>query len=240
MASTFNWTCPTCGRHTTVTEPNYSHGSLDVYCRATVKGLAIQVSAMLIECPNQQCKAQSFSISALHGPVITNPRNGVQEVSPDAARPVGIGNFRFLPVTAQPLSGYVPRHVLADYNEAYLIKSLSPKASATLARRALQGMVRDFFALPKLPSLHAELQAIQSHCDEPLFEAIMAVKSVGNIGAHPERDVSLMVEVEPDEPETLLNLIHLLDQEWYVARADRQQRIEKMKALGAAKAAAKA
>lgn len=93
-------------------------------------------------------------------------------------------------------------------------------------------MVRDFFSLPKLPTLHSELQAIKEKCDPDLFAAILAVKSVGNIGAHPERDVSLMVDVEPDEPETLLQLIHLLDQEWYVARAERQRRIDKMKELG--------
>ncbi len=48
---------------------------------------------------------------------------------------------------------------------------------------------------------------------------MMAVKSVGNIGAHLEQDVNLIVDVDPGEAETLLQLIHLLDIEWYVAKA---------------------
>jgi hypothetical protein len=126
---------------------------------------------------------------------------------------------------------------MSDYNEAYLIARLSPKASATLARRALQGMVRNFFQVVGKRTLHAELEAIKDKCDPSLYDAMMAVKSVGNIGAHPDQDISLIVEVEPGEAETLLQLIHLLDREWYVARADRLDRIAKMNQLAASKAA---
>lgn len=228
-----NWTCPTCGRHSTLLSQNFSIGETQVHCKSTISGSSIALDHLLIECPNPNCRAQYFRVSASHGERKFVSGEGYVIHRSDEG---GIGSFTFLPTTAQPLSTYVPAHVVEDYNEAYLIARLSPKASATLARRALQGMVRDFFALPKLNTLHTELQAIKDKCDEALFDAIMAVKSVGNIGAHPERDVSLMVDVEPDEPETLLDLIHLLDQEWYVARAERLQRIEKMKALGAAKA----
>jgi hypothetical protein len=48
--------------------------------------------------------------------------------------------------------------------------------------------------------------------------------------------VHLIVGVEPGEPETLLDLIHLLDREWYVARAERKSRIAKVQALSASKA----
>ncbi|WCM86664.1 hypothetical protein [Acidovorax sp. NCPPB 3576] len=68
---------------------------------------------------------------------------------------------------------------------------------------------------------------------------MMAVKSVGNIGAHPEQDVNLIVDVDPGEAETLLQLIHLLDIEWYVAKAEKQARIAKVMQLAASKDVAK-
>lgn len=223
----FYWTCPTCGRHTTITETNVCEKSIVLDCSATAIGKAIKLDGVLIECPNTSCKAQKFSVSVSHGQANSNGTLLINK-----GDPVGIGNFTFIPTTSQPLSQHVPPQVAEDYNEAYLIKELSPKASATLARRALQGMVRDFFQIHNKGSLHAELEAIEDKCDAALYAAMMAVKSVGNIGAHPEKDASLMVDVEPDEAETLLDLIHLLDQEWYLARAERAARIAKMQALG--------
>lgn len=228
----FYWTCPTCGRHTTITETNVDRGGRIFRCEATPKDKAIEVAGLLIECPNTSCKAQAFSVTVTHGKA---PVERYLSTLETRGAPVGIGSFTFAPVTAQPLSPHVPPQVAEDYNEAYLIKSLSPKASATLARRALQGMVRDFFQVHNKGTLHAELEAIKDQCDEALYDAMMAVKSVGNIGAHPEKNVSLMVDVEPGEAETLLDLIHLLDQEWYIARAERTVRIAKMQALGTAK-----
>jgi len=224
----FNWTCPTCGAHTTITEPNYEKASVIASCNETASGAAIELQYLLIECPNTECKAQMFSVEAWHGKRVAGGARSRE-------KPVGIGKFTFLPTTASPLSIHVPPQVAGDYNEAYLIASLSPKASATLARRALQGMVRDFFTVAGKRTLHAELEAIKDRCDSDLYDAMMAVKSVGNIGAHPEQDVSVMVDVEPGEADTLLKLIHLLDQEWYVARAAKAARIAKMQALGATK-----
>ena len=40
---------------------------------------------------------------------------------------------------------YVPVQIRSDYEEAYAILSISPKASATLSRRCLQGMIHDFW-----------------------------------------------------------------------------------------------
>lgn len=230
----FFWTCPTCAHPTTITDPNNTVRDTDLYCDATAKADAIQIRSTLIQCPNQACKAQSLELRVRFGERKADDYGRVR-VHPELERRVGVGDFRVLPTTPQPLSSYVPAHVLSDYDEAYLIAGLSPKASATLARRALQGMVRDFFELPKLNTLHQELEAIKDRCDPDLYGAMMDVKSVGNIGAHPERDVSLIVDVEPGEPETLLKLIHLLDREWYVARADRRSRIANVRQLAAAK-----
>jgi len=51
--------------------------------------------------------------------------------------------------SAIPQPDYIPEQIKNDYEEACSILSLSPKASATLARRCLQGMIRDFWGISK-------------------------------------------------------------------------------------------
>ena len=232
MPDGFNWTCPTCARHTTITSPNVKAKSMGLITNASPDDAGVHVRAVLIDCPNQDCQAQSFKIQVRRA-VRDRHHSDIPDL--DSTRSVGVGEFTFLPTSAQPLSRWAPSQVSEDYNEAYLIRALSPKASATLARRALQGMIRDFFQLPKLPTLHLELKAIEEKCEPEIFSAMMAMKSVGNIGAHPGREASLMVDVERGEPEALLDLIHLLDQEWYITRAEKAKRVERMRSIGASK-----
>ena len=153
-------------------------------------------------------------------------------------KPFGIGYVRFESRVRAPLSIHVPKVVKEACEEAYLIKYLSPKAAATLCRRALQGMIRHFHGVSK-PTLHEELGAIKSACDPELFDAMMGLKGIGNIGAHTEKDINLIVDVEEGEVETLLELLRILDKEWYVAKASRSCSLALVKALAATKAAAK-
>lgn len=228
MAEHFPWTCPSCGRPTTVTGPHYVFKVVDLVTEVTDPDNGVELTSVLIECPNQKCKAQAFRVSVKHGQ--WEWKSGVRSVQADPDRPVGVGTFHFLPSTPQPLSAHAPASAQADYQEAYLIRTLSPKASATLARRALQGMIRDYWKEVH-PTLHQELMAIKDKCDSALYDAMMGIKSIGNIGAHPEQDVNLIVDIEQGEAQALLDLIHVLDQEWYVARAARDARIAKVKAL---------
>jgi hypothetical protein len=66
-------------------------------------------------------------------------------------------------------------------------------------------------------------------------EAIDSVRSIGNIGAHFERDIDLIIDVEPDEAQALISLLELLFQEWYVARYERTARLSAVKGIAAKK-----
>lgn len=191
---------------------------------------AFSVFAHLIRCPNPDCRQEHLTVSVFRSLFTYNP-HGPDRYERKYDAPVGVGTFQFLPTTASPLSKHVPPSICDDYAEAYLIRDLSPKAAATLARRALQGMIRDFWKVAE-GTLAAELRLIQDRCDPSLYEAMMALKAIGNIGAHPERDISLIIDIDPEETQQLLDLIHLLDAEWYVARANRLRRIELVKSLG--------
>ncbi len=129
---------------------------------------------------------------------------------------------------------WLPKPIRDDYEEACLIRDLSPKASATLSRRALQGMVRDFWGIKK-GRLIDEIDALKDTVDPITWKAIDAVRSIGNIGAHMEKDINVIVEVEPDEAKKLIQLIEILVDDWYVARHDREERLKAVIELKEAK-----
>jgi len=125
------------------------------------------------------------------------------------------------------LPEYIPQPVKDDYKEACLISDLSPKASATLARRCLQGMIRDFYGISKA-RLYDEVEAIKDKVDPLTWDAIDAVRNIGNIGAHMERDINVVVEVDPEEAALLIGLIENLVDDWYVARHERVRRLSRL------------
>jgi hypothetical protein len=136
------------------------------------------------------------------------------------------------------LPSYVPQAIKDDYTEACLIVEPSPKASATLSRRCLQGMIRGFFGVSKA-RLVDEIEAIKDKVDPTTWAAIDAVRSIGNIGAHMEKDIDLIVDVEPGEAEELIKLIELLIEDWYVNKHKREAQLKAVLKIKAEKDAAK-
>ena len=116
---------------------------------------------------------------------------------------------------------YVPAPIRSDYEEACLIRSLSPKASATLCRRCLQGMLRDFWSV-YANTLAQEINQIQDKVSPKVWQVIHALRKLGNIGAHMEHDVNLLVDIDPGEADRLIRLIEYLIQEWYIRDHDAQ------------------
>lgn len=143
------------------------------------------------------------------------------------------------PSTAKVFPDYVPGPVRDDYEEACAIKDLSPKASATLSRRCLQGMVRDFWGVSKA-RLIDEIEAIRDKVDDQTWAAIDAVRKIGNIGAHMEKDINVIVDVEPEEAQKLIELIELLVKDWYTTRHERAERLKSIVQMKEAKEVAKA
>lgn len=126
------------------------------------------------------------------------------------------------------LPDYIPEAIRADYLESVAIADLSPKASATLARRCLQGMIHDFWGIVE-KNLNAEITALKPHVPAAQWAAIDGLRKIGNIGAHMEKDVELIIDVDPDEAKKLLKLIELLFEKWYIARHDEEQLLEDIK-----------
>ncbi len=212
-----NWQCPFCGHNSTITNNNMTvsgfnfndDNKFDAMLRVVVKSIV---------CPNPDCRE-----------VVLHAKFG---------RSVNIGNnFQlgelFEEWALRPSSlaivfpEYVPAPIRQDYEEACKIRGLSPKASATLSRRCLQGLIRDFKGIVKR-RLVDEIDALRDEVDPDTWAAIDAVRQIGNIGAHMEKDINEIIDVEPEEAQLLIELIETLIKDWYIARYKRQQHLAKI------------
>jgi hypothetical protein len=115
-----------------------------------------------------------------------------------------------------PAPKEVPPAIAQDYQEATLVLTLSPKASAALSRRCLQNLLtdrgfmeRDLFkqidqAIPTLPGWIAD--------------NLDVVRVVGNLAAHPSKSkiTGEIVDVEPGEAEWNLDVLDSLFNYYYV------------------------
>lgn len=123
---------------------------------------------------------------------------------------------------AKQFPKYIPEAVRQDYEEACAIINLSPKASATLSRRCLQGMIRDFWGI-KEKNLYDEISALKNQISADLWSSIDALRQLGNIGAHMEKDTNIIIDIDPNEADSLIKLIELLMKEWYITREERKK-----------------
>lgn len=211
----FNWTCPHCNRAVTI---SYQRQSSDRHT-LTIENAEGRRSLLtrFIVCPNPECRRFTLT-AALHeskeGAVSHQEQIGkVQE------------KWNLIPASsARVFPSYIPGAILQDYREACFIRTLSPKASATLSRRCFQGILRDYWEV-KPGRLVDEIDQIKDRVDPLTWGAIDALRKLGNIGAHMERDIDVIVDVDPDEAELLIGLIETLLAEWYIAREERKARM---------------
>lgn len=230
MAKPFSWRCPYCNQIATITSENTRENKF--FFNDSNKDGDLLLLSITIVCPNIECKEYMIK-SALYNykyNALTNEKEIVGE---------RLHLWELKPQSyAKQFPQYIPQAIIQDYNEACLISSLSPKASATLSRRCLQGMISDFWNIKKNKLVDA-INAIQDQVDPITWQAIDAVRSIGNIGAHMEKDINLIIDVEPEEATLLINLIETLLDEWYVHRHERQQKMEQVIDAAASKHTAK-
>lgn len=216
----FNWSCPYCGQATTITKENFDTRSvvLDVTASETTDFTVISEA---ISCPNPNCSQVTLTIRYYKNGWLVSAHNK-QWAAKDL-----LNEWPLLPRSlAKPIPDFVPEEIRSNYLEACLIQSDSPKASAAMSRRCLQGIVRDFWKIPnnKRGNLGAEISFIEDMVDPDTFDSIKAVREVGDIGAHMEKSVDTIVDVEPEEAGLLIELIETLISDWYIARHRRSSR----------------
>jgi hypothetical protein len=223
---TYSWKCPFCQQTATMSDANRSVGEMR-FQDGNKDGL-LMIKTITETCPNIKCQEYSIKASLQKANL-----SGGGAFSSWQAKPLMTWQLR-PQSSARPFPAYIPAAILEDYAEACAIRDLSPKASATLSRRCMQGMIRNFWGV-KEKNLFEEINAIAGKVDPAIFEAIDAVRKIGNIGAHMEKDINLVIDVEPDEAQMLIQLIEVLLEEWYIARQQRADHLAGIVALAAAK-----
>ncbi|HGN9441689.1 TPA: DUF4145 domain-containing protein [Raoultella ornithinolytica] len=218
-----SWECPFCGRLSVFESIQRKHDSFSVKADTNYDVLVFE--SFVNVCPNPECKEFTYHSVLSTGKYQSGYYVPENEIERWENRPNGI--YKQYP-------DYVPKPIKDDYKEAVLIKNLSPKASATLSRRCLQGMIRHVWDV-KPARLIDEIKAIEGQIESSVWKAIDAVRNIGNIGAHMENDINVIVDVEPYEAEMLIGLLELLIQEWYIERHERQLRVQAITALAAQK-----
>ena len=223
--SNFSFTCPFCNKPTTITDPNYFESWQYIELTESTFG-PVGLKILAITCPNEKCQKLSLDVA------LKKAENSYYHYEQEEK----VHTWKLLPESsAKPFPEFIPKAILDDYEEACKILHLSPKASATLARRCLQGMIRDFHEV-KGKTLKEEIDLIENKVETPVWEGIEAVRSVGNIGAHMEKDINIIVDVEPKEAQLLIGLIENLMEDWYINRHNRDEKLKSLKALAKKKA----
>jgi len=210
----FNWNCPYCDTKTTINSENftYSENTMTIRCK---EGYRLIRNEWIV-CPNTECMKTTLTAILFNYKYETSGWKKIEVLN----------TWKLLPGSyAKVFPDYIPKVLINDYQEASAILELSPKASATLSRRCLQGIIRDFWKVSK-PTLFAEINAIEDKIDPLTWKSIDSVRKVGNIGAHMEKDIDLIIDVEPKEAYLLIQLIELLFEEWYIHKFERELKLK--------------
>ena len=72
-------------------------------------------------------------------------------------------------------------------------------------------------------SLYREIFSLKDKVELNQQNILDALIKIGNIGAHPESDINLIVEIVPGGAEKMLKFIELLVNQYYIARHEREQ-----------------
>lgn len=231
-----NWTCPFCGRDQTVTNSKFSERFAAIDIQEHSLG-PVGIVSVAIGCANTTCNRLTVIVHVAEGyytaGVIREKRDSRYLLSKTI---IPEGSF-------QPQPDYIPQAIREDYEEACLIRNLSPKASATLARRCLQGMIRDFAKISRsrlvdeVRDLKKAVLAGEAPRDVSIesVEAIDHVRTIGNIGAHMEREVEHIISVDAGEAQILIEIVECLFRDWYVERHNRQVRFRGVSLVAEAK-----
>jgi len=228
-----NWKCPYCGHAQVIAGERFREDDEEFNLQGWKHGQPVLVYTLVV-CANNACRELSLDVAL---GTFKRTTSGTEYSGP------GKSWTLLPPSSAKPQPNCIPQPIRDDYYEACAIRDLSPKASATLTRRCLQGMIRDFCGISKhrLVDEIRELRERVHNGRGPLgvqpdtADAIDHVREVGNIGAHMEADIDVIVDVDPNEAQVLIGLVELLFLEWYVAREARADGLANLKSIAEGK-----
>jgi hypothetical protein len=156
-----NFVCPHCGVHQVVTQDASDDfkatAAIGTFKEAMDDARMAVVEGTAIRCADPKCNRLSLFVGIC---------SGIREVSGSLTTSSYFLYERLYPKPAgKPFPASVPEKMLEDYREAWSIINLSPKSSATLARRCLQAMIRDFCGIHER-TLFKEIEVLEAKLAE--------------------------------------------------------------------------
>lgn len=224
----FNWECPHCFSNTTIigssiSKSNNYFPSPEQFTDESPGQFGVNAVSIIILCPNPDCR--EFSLYVVYS-IATRRAHSPRSII-DTYKT--LDSWQLIPKkSVKQYPDYVPEAIKQDYREAKLVVDTSPKAAAALARRCIQGIIRDYWGIQK-DRLKDEIEEIKDKVDSTTWEAIDSTRKIGNIGAHMEKDINKIIEGEPQEASLLIQLIETLIENWYIDSHERKKRLEKIK-----------
>lgn len=206
-------TCPYCAKAIHPADPDGPFGRGTGSHRMWYSDPKGQHSVRVALCPS--CRG----VFLLHDDIERRPTDVPGEVSA-----ITTNEFVLLPrVSARPhVDATVPEPYARLYNEAALIVTDSPRASAMLTRRCLQHLLREEAHVPDLPNLYKEIEWTIEHAGLPdyITDSLHEPRVVGNMGAHPTKSgEGEYIEVKAGEAEWMLDVLDSLFEFYFIAKA---------------------
>jgi Domain of unknown function (DUF4145) len=214
-----DWQCPFCGLKTVLPSDRIQEtlASPPVECAQGPCTFRL----VLMVCPNHECRAMSASMAVY---AYEDDGRGLRRIASAPSQ-----TWKVIPTSnAKQFPDYVPEKIVKEYSDACAVLEINTHAAATLARRCLQAILRDFFAVKK-NTLADEFEAVKEKLDAETWSAIDVVRKTGNVGKNMEKGVNLVFDADLGEAQLLIGLIEVLVEECYMARQARKQRLEGMR-----------
>ena len=240
----YSWECPYCHRPCTIgvhdevraeLRSDGISGCYQYYDEAP--DIIVVVFIRLIMCPNEECRQLTLTCS-LNSEISPSANISISGKPtwdyPDEFRG---GKLYFdqsctvmPPSSARHFPDYVPEKIREDYEEACLIKKLSPKSSATLARSCIQAIMRDFYGL-KDNTIAKQIESLKKKVGVPStsIENFELIRRYGNIGAHPPKNINQITPIQEGEADALIQFIESAIEQTYVRREQEKESQEKLK-----------
>jgi hypothetical protein len=177
----------------------------------------VHYSLYYMKCPNSNCEMPVILLSSSKSPMYYSDGRATLKDSTEKKNiiyPLSSGRT--------PAAPEVESKFAEDYNEACLVLSFSPKASAALSRRCLQNIIRMKEGI-KERNLKTEIDTLITTGKLPSYisDNLEIIRGFGNIAAHGMEDQTSgeILDVEPNEAEFLLDVLELLFDFYFVQAA---------------------
>lgn len=219
-----NWECPWCSHSSVLTtgrniSEDYSETSV-----LTSEGLIGFITTSIV-CMNPTCQKYTLRIEAYD---VSDYHLTQRAVSTMRSANLLYSRVVYPSFSPKSFPEYVPQAIRNDYEEAQSIVELSPKSAATLIRRAIQGVIRDFYNIRvKGNRLIDEINALEKDSiGSEVLSTLHQVREIGNVGAHMEEDVNLIIDILPEEAMLLVEVLESMVEDTYIKRDRDRQRME--------------